>query len=188
VPSGAELGRASDATGLRLLLDRFLDRLRLTPLEFQAARIPVYTGWVSIRRRLAGGDVYLVGDAAGHVKVTTLGGIVTGFRGARGVAEAILQGGTSPVLSRLRRELGIHLLLRKLVHGFTQSHYSHLVDLLNVPTRKALGASTRDEPDELLWRLCLQQPRILLLALRALLSGGVSSYKRFPSCQATRGV
>jgi flavin-dependent dehydrogenase len=188
VPPGRELRRAPDGAGLRLLLERFLDRQRLTPLEFQAASIPVYTGWVPIHRRLAGGDVYLVGDAAGHVKVTTLGGMVTGFRGARGVAEAILQGGTKPVLRRLRSELGIHLLIRKLVHGFTQSHYAHLVDLLNAPARHALAACTRDEPEELLWRLCLQQPRLLLLALRALLSGAVSFSKRFPSCHATRGV
>jgi flavin-dependent dehydrogenase len=186
--SGAGLGSASDSTGLHLLLERFLHRLHLTPLEFQAARIPVYTGWVPIRRRLAGGDVYLVGDAAGHVKVTTLGGVVTGFRGAKGVAEAILRGGTNPALSRLRSELGIHLLIRKLVHGFTPAHYSHLFDLLNASARKALEASTRDEPDDLLWRLCLQQPRILLLALRALLTGAASPSKRLPSCQATRGV
>ncbi len=156
----------------RAVLERFLERHHLKPRGFQGARIPIYTGWVPVRRQMAGGDVYLVGDAAGHVKVTTLGGIVTGFRGALGVTEAILNGGSSGKLRALRRELNTHLLIRKLIHGFTQSHYSHLVDLLNTRTRKDLEAHTRDEPGNLLFRIGLHQPRMLLLGVRALMTGG----------------
>src|SRR5439155_1534806 len=83
-----------------------------------------------------GGDVYLVGDAAGHVKVTTVGGIVSGFRGVVGVAEAILNGGRSPKLSVPRRELDLHLVVRKIMHRFSQAEYSQLVDLLNRPARR----------------------------------------------------
>jgi len=61
------------------------------PLEWQGARIPVYRKWVPVRRQLGNGEVYLVGDAAAQVKVSTVGGIVTGFRGALGVAQALLQ-------------------------------------------------------------------------------------------------
>jgi len=156
----------------RLVLERFLESHQLKPRGFQGARIPIYTGWTPVRRQLSGGDVYLVGDAAGHVKVTTVGGIVTGFRGALGVAEAILNGGSSGKLRALRRELNTHLLIRKLIHGFTQAHYSHLVDLLNTRARKDLEAHTRDEPGSLLFRICLHQPRLLLLGLRALMTGG----------------
>jgi flavin-dependent dehydrogenase len=156
----------------KAVLERFLERHHLKPRGFQAARIPIYTGWTPVRRQLSGGDIYLVGDAAGHVKVTTVGGIVTGFRGALGVADAILNGGKSGKLNSLRRELNTHLLIRKLIHGFTQTHYSHLVDLLNVRARKDLEAHTRDEPGSLLMRVCLHQPRLLLLGLRALMTGG----------------
>ena len=45
--------------------------------EFQGARIPVYKKWVPVRRQVGNGSVYVVGDAAGQVKVTTVGGIVT---------------------------------------------------------------------------------------------------------------
>ncbi len=79
----------------------------------EGARIPVYTRWVPVRRCVGNGSVYLVGDAAGQVKVSTVGGIVTGLRGAQGVAEAILNGGTSRELKTLRRELDLHLLLRR---------------------------------------------------------------------------
>jgi hypothetical protein len=46
------------------------------------------------------------------------------------------------------------------------------VDLLNTRTRKDLEAHTRDEPGSLLFRIGLHQPRMLLLGLRALMTGG----------------
>jgi flavin-dependent dehydrogenase len=153
----------------RSRLERFLEKRRLDPLEFQGARIPVYKRWVPVRRQLGNGSVYLVGDAAAQVKVSTVGGVVTGFRGALGVAEAILNGGSSGVLRNLRRELDFHLLLRRSLHRFQQSDYSRLVDLLNDSAKKSLGESTRDEAWQLLWRVCLRQPRLVLLGLRGLL-------------------
>jgi len=84
----------------------FLEKRHLEPLEWQGARIPVYRGWVPVRRRVGKGEVYLVGDAAAQVKVSTVGGIVTGLRGALGVGQSILQKGGSKELTALRRELG----------------------------------------------------------------------------------
>jgi flavin-dependent dehydrogenase len=163
---------AEHGPGVRTALERFLEKRHLEPLEYQAARVPIYSKWIPVRRQLAGGEVYLVGDAAGHVKVTTVGGIVTGFRGALGIAEAILNGGPGGKLRALKRELDLHLLIRKVVHNFTQAHYSHLVDLLNARARQDLEACTRDEPGRVLWRLCLHRPRLLLLGLRSFLTGG----------------
>ena len=158
----------------RKLLENFLEKRGLTPLEFQGARIPVYTGWVPVRRRVGHGSVYLVGDAAAQVKVTTVGGIVTGFRGALGVAEAILNGGSSSVLRKLRRELDLHLLLRRSLHEFQQDDYSKLVDLLNDPAKQSLSEYSRDEAWKILWRVCLSQPRLILMGLRGLLTQGRS--------------
>ena len=148
-----------DGAATKAVLESFLEKRHLKPLGYQGARIPIYTGWTPVRRQLSGGDVYLVGDAAGHVKVSTVGGIVTGFRGALGVVDAILNGGSSSKLRALSRELDTHLFVRKLIHGFTQTHYSHLVDLLNARVRKDLEAHTRDDPVGMLWRLCVHQPR-----------------------------
>jgi digeranylgeranylglycerophospholipid reductase len=155
-------------------LESFLEKRGLEPIEFQGARIPVYTGWVPVRRQVGHGSVYLVGDAAAQVKVTTVGGIVTGFRGALGVAEAILNGGSSRALRRLRRELDLHLLLRRSLHDFQQDDYSELVDLLNDPAKQSLSEYSRDEAWKILWRVCLSQPRLILLGLRGLLAGGRS--------------
>jgi len=151
-------------------LERFIEKRKLSTIEFQGARIPVYSRWIPVKRNIGGGSIYLVGDAAGQVKVTTVGGIVTGFRGALGVAQAILNGGMSRELRRLRRELNLHLLLRRSLHNFQQSDYSELVDLLNDPAKQSLAEYSRDEAWKILWRVCLRQPRLLLLGLRGLLT------------------
>jgi digeranylgeranylglycerophospholipid reductase len=172
-PTHGALGLIGETgTETRKLLEQFLEKRKLDPIEFQGARIPVYTGWVPVKRQVGAGSVYLVGDAAGQVKVTTVGGIVTGFRGALGVAEAILNGGSSRELRTLRRELDLHLLLRRSLHDFQQSDYSRLVDLLNAPAIRSLGEYSRDEAWKILWRICLRQPRLLLLGLRGLLTRG----------------
>ncbi len=150
-------------------LERFLERKGIVPIDFQSARIPLYTKWIPSHRKLQESHVYLVGDAAGHVKTSTMGGLVTGFRGALGVAEAILNGGSSRELRALRRELGRHMLMRKVLHNFTQAEYAKLLDMLNIPTKHSLGVFNRDETDKLLWNLFLRKPRLLLLGLRSLL-------------------
>ena len=150
--------------------DRFLEKKGFEPLEWQGARIPVYRQWVPIRRTVGNGEVYLVGDAAAQVKVTTIGGIVTGLRGARGVADAIL-GNSRSELRALRRELATHWLIRRALHYFGQEEYRQLVDILNVSTRESLAEINRDEATRLLWNVVRRQPRLVLLGLRGLLLG-----------------
>jgi flavin-dependent dehydrogenase len=179
-PTRAALGIIGE-TGAetRSHLEKFLEKRKLEPIGFQAARIPVYKRWVPVHRRVGQGSVYLVGDAAGQVKVTTVGGIVTGFRGALGVAQQILHG-VSGELRTLRRELDLHLLLRRSLHDFQQADYSRLVDLLNDPTKQSLAEYSRDEAWKILWRVCLSQPRLVWLGLRGLLSRrGSASRARF---------
>jgi flavin-dependent dehydrogenase len=160
------IGEAGRQT--RLCLERFLARQGLEPIEFQAARVPAYAGWIPNHRQVGHGDVYLVGDAAAQVKATTVGGIVTGFRGAVSVAGAILNGGANGELRTLKRELDRHLLIRQILHRFTPADYRRLLDVLDRSAQRLLGVYTRDEVGALLWRLCARRPRFLLLGLRAL--------------------
>ena len=152
-------------------IERFLEKRNMQPLEWQGARIPVYRKWIPVERRVGNGRVFLVGDAAAQVKVTTVGGIVTGFRGAQGVADALLGSGQGGELRALRRELDTHWLIRKTLHNFQQKDYSYLVDLLNVATRESLGQIHRDHSTRLLWNVLRRQPRLVLLGLRGLLMG-----------------
>jgi flavin-dependent dehydrogenase len=152
-------------------IERFLEKKQMEPLEWQGARIPAYRKWIPIERRLGNGRVFLVGDAAAQVKVSTVGGIVTGFRGAQSVADALLGASANTELRALRRELATHWLIRRTLHHFDQKHYSYLVDLLNTATRASLGEIHRDQSMRLLWTVFRHQPRLILLGLRGLLMG-----------------
>jgi len=175
IPESAERGALGiigvDGRDTKQCLERFLEKKQFEPLDWQGARIPVYRRWVPVQRRVGNGDVYLVGDAAAQVKVSTVGGIVTGLRGALGVGQAILNRGGRTELSALRRELSTHWLIRRVLHHFEQKDYSHLVDLLNESARESLGAINRDESTRLLWNVVRRQPRLVLLGLRGLLMG-----------------
>ena len=164
-----------DGAATRLALNNFLSKRNFEPVSYQAARIPVYERWIPVERKVGNGKVYLVGDAAGQVKVTTVGGVITGFRGAEGVAEAILNGGPGQSLKKLRRELDLHLLIRRGLHHFQQKDYSGLVDLLNVSAKQSLSVYTRDEAARVLWHVFRKQPRYLLIGLRGLLTGRLFS-------------
>jgi flavin-dependent dehydrogenase len=156
----------------RRALAGFLEKKGLEPIEFQSALIPVYKRWIPNHRVVGAGHVYLVGDAASHVKVTTMGGLVTGFRGSLGVAEAILNGGSSRELRVLRRELDRHRLIRRVLHRFVQSDYARLLCLLTPSATRTLSLFNRDVSGKLLLRVLCAQPRLLLLGLRSLLNGG----------------
>ena len=153
----------------RASLEHFLEKKNLEPLEFQEAQVPLWSEWLPVRRKIGGGEVYLVGDAACHVKVTTVGGVVSGFLGALGVAEAVLNGGESRRLRALRLELTIHRWIRKLLHRFSQEDYVRLLSLLNKPAKEVLKRIPRDEAARMIWHLVLRQPRLMLFGLRALL-------------------
>ena len=174
IPESAERGAlgviGEHGKDTKRCFDRFMEKKGLEPLEWQGARIPVYQRWIPVRRTVGDGNVYLVGDAAAQVKVSTIGGIVTGFRGAQGVSDAILNRGAGE-LRALRRELGTHWLIRRALHYFQQEDYSRLVDILNDSTRESLGEINRDESTRLLWNVVRSQPRLVLLGLRGLLLG-----------------
>jgi flavin-dependent dehydrogenase len=170
-PQRAALGIIGEGSDTAKRLARFLEKKNMEPLEWQGAQIPVYRRWIPVKKRIGNGEVYLVGDAAAQVKVTTVGGIVTGFRGALGVAQSILRNGHSSELKTLRRELDTHRLIRRTMHHFQQNDYSRLVDLLSLSTRDTLSEITRDESFRLLWNVLRRQPRLALLGLRGLLLG-----------------
>jgi flavin-dependent dehydrogenase len=174
IPESSERGALGligvEGRPTRRCLERFMEKRHFKALGFQGARIPVYQRWVPIERRIAQGSVYLVGDAAAQVKVTTLGGVVTGFRGALGLSETILNGGVSPELRALRRELDLHMLIRRSIHGFRQADYSRLVDWMNDGMRRSLRRANRDDAARVLWHVCRNQPRLLWMGLRGLLA------------------
>jgi digeranylgeranylglycerophospholipid reductase len=156
---------AEDGKSARGKLERFLSRIGLKAVEMQSARVPSYTHFMRPWRRTAGCDIYLVGDAAAQVKVTTVGGLVTGLRGAKAAANAILRGADYlKELRPLRRELSLHLFIRNVLNRFDNVDYDRLLDLLNEKTIRLLGIYNRDNAARMLCRILMAQPRLLSFA------------------------
>jgi len=153
-------------------LEQFLSRRGLKIVDIQAARVPAYTHSVRPWSKISGADIYLVGDAAAQVKVSTVGGLVTGLRGAKAAANAILrQTDYLKELRRLRQELSLHLLIRSVLNRFRSADYDRLLGLLNEKTIHLLGLYNRDQAAAMLFRILLAQPRFLKFA--AFLSPGI---------------
>jgi flavin-dependent dehydrogenase len=156
----------------RTLLDAFLRSQNLTPSGYEAARIPMYGPSQAPSARVGHADVFLVGDAAGQVKVTTVGGTVTGLRGARAAARAIMQRSTyRSELRDLNRELTLHWMLRWVLNRFREEEYGALLRSLNARVHALLATRNRDRLDGAFWSLALGQPRLVLLAARAAATG-----------------
>ena len=165
----AALGLISeDGRTARKVLDGFLADHGYEPIAYQAARIPAYAGWIPPHKRIGASDVYLVGDAAGHVKVTTVGGIVTGFRGAAAVADAIATGRGGRAFRPLRRELDAHLWARRVLHGLDIGSYESLLDLFGEPLKRRVGRTNRDHPVKMIVQSLLAQPKLIPFSVKAL--------------------
>ena len=156
---------AEDGKSARSRLERFLGRIGLKAVEMQSARIPSYAHSTRPCRRIGRCQVYLIGDAAAQVKVTTVGGLVTGLRGARAAANAILRGSDyMKELRALRRELSLHLLIRNVLNRFRGADYDRLLGLLNEKTIHLLGRYNRDQAASIVCRILFAQPRFISLA------------------------
>jgi flavin-dependent dehydrogenase len=153
-------------------LGSFLAAQGLAARAYQAAEVPVQSGGSRARSEKLNGRILLTGDAAGQVKVTTVGGVVTGMRGARAAARSLIRGTSySQELQPLQRELMAHAVVRSVLDRFTDEDYDELLRLLNRRGLRVLGRTSRDEMTRVLWRLLVAQPRWLLVAAGALVRG-----------------
>ena len=156
-------------TEAKQALEHFMQVHDLDPIEYQEAWVSMYPPRFHPTARLGEGHALLVGDTAGQVKVTTVGGVVTGMQGAAAAARAIINGTSyRNELRLLRRELSAHALVRYVLDGFTDDDYDQLLELLNPKTVKILSEYHRDELFHSIWRLLSVQPRWLLLGARVL--------------------
>lgn len=173
IPESADRGVVGlvgdDRTVTRRLLQRFLQRHNLAPLAYQGAQVAMYHPRLRPWGRVGRVPVFLVGDAAGQVKVSTVGGTVTGLWGAGAAVSSLLRGTSyARELGPLKRELNTHWLLRLLLERLDNAGYDALVRNLTPAVRAFLSHRNRDEMAGGVWRLLLLQPRLIPLGLRLL--------------------
>ena len=161
---------ADDVRQAEACLTEFLQSKDLEPFEFQSALVPMhrfgYGGEVLSKAR----NVFAVGDAAAQVKVTTVGGVVTGLHGARALAHAILNSRNYPrALRELKIELNLHLLIRQILNRFNGEDYDQLIGMIHGGLKKTLEEWNRDELTQSILRLIWNEPRLIKLGAKALL-------------------
>jgi flavin-dependent dehydrogenase len=154
----------------RAKLDRFLADRGMEPLEYQSALVPLYTPNPRPAHKIDHTEVMFIGDAAGQVKVTTIGGSVSGLLGAEAAVRAIADG-TSYLdeLRALDRELRLHWRIRALMSRFREHEYDVLLHLLGGKVGKLLATHNRDRMATAVWPILAVQPRLSLLAAQVML-------------------
>lgn len=161
---------ADDWNQAREGLKTFLRERNLKPLEFQEAHVPLPRfNWI---KRKKGWDnrIFLIGDAAAHVKATTVGGVVTGLYGAKALAKALLGGGNYyKELRGLRYELDLHLIIRNVLNRFQNDDYDELLQRFDKRLRDLLKKWTRDELRSFFFKMILREPHLLRLGMKSLL-------------------
>lgn len=152
---------------MRHLLRRFLERKGFKASAYQGARIALYHPRIQPETRLGGARVLLVGDAAGQVKVTTVGGSVSGFMGAAAAARALIENRRyADELDGVTRELHLHWRMRVALDRFDNRTYDDLVACVNPGVREFLSSHNRDEMAGVAWKLPFLQPKFIALAPR----------------------
>jgi len=175
IPESVERGVVGlvgdDQAETRDLLQRFLDRHGFQPMAYQGALVAMHHPRLRPWGRVGSAPVLLVGDAAGQVKVTTVGGTVSGLWGAAAAVRALLRGTPyAHELRPLKRELDLHWFIRLLLDRLDNPGYDRLVGSVTPAVQQFLSRHNRDEMVGAFWQLPLLQPRLVALGLRLLLS------------------
>jgi len=141
--------------------NNFLRKLKINQnqiIEKQAGLIPLFNP----KTKTCYKNIFLLGDAASHVKATTLGGIIPAFQEAKNLANSISQ--NKPYRPHLKN-LKLHLFLRKTLNKFSDQDYNKLIYLLSKPkNKKLLETHSRENPKKLFKKLILKEPRLLCFA------------------------
>lgn len=158
-------------TNIRALLARFMNQHDLEALAYQGAQVALYHPRLRPWGKVGTAPVYLIGDAAGQVKVSTVGGTVSGFWGANAAVRSILDDTSyASNLRGLHRELLLHWGIWKLLGRLDNAGYDQLVDNVEGRVSRFLGRHHRDDMAGVFWQLPLHQPRLLGLLPRLLFS------------------
>ena len=166
VPEGKNLSRVGVASKkhVHVFFDMLREQFGGEIIERQAGPIPIYDGARSVQK----GNIYLVGDAAGVVKNTTGGGIITGIWSANILAMALEKGKNySKLLRPLRKELWLHKKIRETLDKFSDDDYERLVRYMSSErVKRILAYYPREYPSRFLWRLFIAEPRFVTFARR----------------------
>ena len=143
----------------RFYFDKFMKEHNFTALEMQGGTIPIYHP----KQKLQKDNCYLLGDAAGYVKATTLGGLVPGLRQAEILVDCLQNGQDfEKKVKPVKRQMQVHLQMHKIFDKFVDKDWNRLLSYINQPKiQQVLETHTRDNPIPLVIKALLKEPRFL---------------------------
>ncbi len=159
---------SEQGANIQMLLESFLTKYNFRSLSFQSGQAALHSK-DSLPYYMVGNlPIMLVGDAAGQVKVTTVGGTVTGFIGALDAVARIQGSNNQRGQLQVNKELDLHHYIRELLDQMAPKDYDDLIDMLNPSVTKFLSCHDRDNMRSHFWKLALLQPRFIPLGLKLL--------------------
>ena len=160
-PESNALARVGIATlkNSKHYFDQFIETNKFKVKEIQAGSIPIYCH----EQKLKKDNCYLVGDASGYVKATTLGGLVPALKQARILADCINTGKNyEKEVKAVKRQMKIHLHVQKILNKFKDQDWDNLISYINQPKiKKVFESYNRDNPFPLLINSIIKEPRLL---------------------------
>ncbi len=148
----------------KVYFDEIMKKVNGTFVEYQSGLIPLYQPGIKCQKD----NVYLLGDAATQCKGSTHGGIIQGMIAATALRDAILTGKFYDRLwkKRLRRDLYVHLLIRKKIDSMKEKDLNLLIKLVNKEkVKNILEAYDRDFASKIVFKTLINEPRFLKLAI-----------------------
>lgn len=166
IPESAErgvVGLVGDSRArISDVLQKFMRRHGFKPLGYQAGTVAMYERRLRTSAHFGAARILLVGDAAGHVKVTTVGGTVSGMLGGQAAVRAILQDTRyEAALRGVEQELWLHWLMRRVLQRMDNTAYDRLAGAVDAATAEFLGKHNRDEMALYFWKFLLRRPKLL---------------------------
>ncbi len=161
VPESATKARVGVASrkDAKKWFDQFVQKQGFKVKEMQAGVIPLY----SPKQKLQQDNCYLLGDASGFVKATTLGGIIPELKQAEILTDCIINGKdyereTKP----LKKRMNLHLRLRNVFDKFEDKDWARLIYLIGQPKlQRLLEQHTRENPLPLVIKALWREPRLV---------------------------
>lgn len=162
--SSAIIGLATKQTP-NIYFERFMrqrcgENWKSKLVSYRGGLIPEYDPKIKTQK----GNIFTVGDAAGHVKATTGGGIIPGMRAAEALADSIEQKKNydSEWRKRVGKDLWTHLKIRQTLNKFSDEDYNFLIELLSQQkTKRIIEEFEREYPSRYMAKMLLKEPRLL---------------------------
>ena len=162
IPESDKIARVGLATltSTRNEFNYFLKKLgNPKVIDMQGGLIPIYDPKQNVQKE----NIFLIGDAATQVKASTGGGIIQGMMAGKILTKSIItKTSYKENLSKLNKDLMLHLRIRNYLNKFSPKDYDSLISLCaQKRIQKVLRSTSRDEVFSLGLKLLMLEPRFL---------------------------